>query len=100
MINIVRKYQQNNKEKSSVYRYLAPNNEILSFNSETLPIHPTEDSSYGKDIKFGTFIKLFEYKIPGLTTNILFDLYNRLSILRSEERRVGKECRCRCTLDD
>ena len=80
-VTIVRREPPTNKEKSSVYRYLAPNNEILSFNSETLPIHPTEDSSYGKDIKFGTFIKLFEYKIPGLTTNILFDLYNRLSIL-------------------
>src|SRR5699024_10967928 len=80
-VTIVRREAPADGEKSSVYRYLAPNNKILSFQSDSLPILPTKNSSYGNDMQFGTFIKLFEYKIPGLSTNIQFDLYNRLSIL-------------------
>src|SRR5699024_8197341 len=80
-VTIVRREAPADGEKSSVYRYLAPNNKILSFQSDSLPILPTKNSSYGNDMQFGTFIKLFEYKIPGLSTNIQFYLYNRLSIL-------------------
>ena len=49
-------------------------------------------------LQWGTFIKLYEYQIgAGLKTNILFDLYNRLSLLmpslalpiRLYERRKG-----------
>lgn len=84
--------------RSSFYRYLAPHSEILSFNANSLPLLPGKyPKSYKKSLRWGTFIKLYEYQMTGLTTNILFDLYNRLSLLmpsialpvRLFERRKG-----------
>jgi hypothetical protein len=69
--------------RSSNYKYLAPSKTILFFPAEELPILPsTYPNPYGANLSWGTYIKMFEYKIgPGLRTNILFDLYNKLSVL-------------------
>lgn len=80
-VTVVRREPPTQGKRSSSYTYLAPNNKILNFESSSLDIMPSKDSAYGTPMRYGTFIKLFEYKIPGLTTNILFDLYNRLSLL-------------------
>ncbi|MEC2158012.1 hypothetical protein [Virgibacillus halodenitrificans] len=80
-VTVVRREPPTKGKRSSVYTYLAPNNNILSFKADALDLLPSRDSAFGKEMEYGTFIKLYEYKIPGLTTNILFDLYNRLSML-------------------
>ncbi|WP_019540495.1 hypothetical protein [Proteiniphilum acetatigenes] len=69
--------------RSSNYKYLAPSKMILFFPGEELPLLPSEyPNAYGNSLESGTFIKFFEYKIgAGLRTNILFDLYNKLSLL-------------------
>lgn len=69
--------------RSSNYKYLAPNKTIPFFLAKELPLLPSNyPNEAGGKMTFGTYIKLFEYKIgAGLRTNILFDLYNKLSLL-------------------
>ncbi|MDG6249841.1 hypothetical protein [Methanocalculus sp.] len=79
---VIRREDPSKGVKSSVYRYLAPNDEVLSFESASLPLLPGKESlPYIEPLIHGTFIKLYEYQMTGLKTNILFDLYNRLSLL-------------------
>jgi hypothetical protein len=97
-VTIVRRQDPKGGIRSSVYTYLAPNGKILSFKDPALPLLPTEyPNKSGAYLEYGTFIKLYEYQMTGLKSNILFDLYNRLSILlpyvalpiRLYERREG-----------
>jgi hypothetical protein len=79
----VRREDPSNGVRSSNYKYLAPSNQILFFEAESIPVMPSEyPNAYGNPLDYGTYLKFFEYKIgPGLRTNILLDLYNRLSLL-------------------
>jgi len=95
---IIRREDPKHGVRSSTYRYLAPNKEVLSFEADSLPILPGDyPIPYENPLKWGTFIKLYNYQIPGLKTNILFDLYYRLSLflpqialpVRLYERRPG-----------
>jgi len=95
---IVRREDPTHGVRSSTYKYLAPDNEILSFPGEPLPLLPGDyPSPYKQLLKWGTFIKLYEYQMTGLRTHIVFDLYYRLSLLmpsialpiRLYERRKG-----------
>lgn len=80
---VIRREDPIHGARSSNYKYLAPAKQILFFPAEELPLLPGEyPNAYGTELKWGTFIKFFEFKIgPGLKTNILFDLYNKLSLL-------------------
>lgn len=95
---IIRRENPQHGIRSSTYRYLAPNKTILSFESESLPLLPGEyPSACEKPLEWGTFIKLFNYQMTGLKTNILFDLNYRLALfmphialpVRLCERRNG-----------
>lgn len=80
---VIRREDPKQGVRSSNYKYLAPSKQILFFPAEGLPILPSEyPKAYGNTFTSGTFIKFFEYKIgPGLRTNVLLDLYNKLSLL-------------------
>lgn len=80
---IVRREDPIHGARSSNYKYLAPSKQILFFSADELPILPGDyPNAYGNPMQWGTYIKFFEYKIgPGLKTNVLFDLYNKLSLL-------------------
>ncbi|MCX6238711.1 MAG: hypothetical protein NTY07_14300 [Bacteroidia bacterium] len=80
---VIRREDPIHGARSSNYKYLAPAKQILFFPAEELLILPSEyPNAFGKPLQWGTYIKFFEYKIgPGLRTNILLDLYNKLSIL-------------------
>lgn len=96
---IVRRENPTSTVRSSCYRYLAPNDKILSFQADALDLLPGKyPIAYSEPLQYGTFIKLYEYQIgPGLRSNILFELFNRLSLLmpslglpiRVYERRKG-----------
>lgn len=95
---IIRRIDPGERFRNSVYKYLAPNGEILSFEGKKLPLLPSDyPNPFGNNLEWGTFIKLYEYQMIGLKTNILFDLYNKLSLLmptialpvRLYERRKG-----------
>jgi hypothetical protein len=95
---VVRREDPGEGFRNSIYKYLAPNDKILFFESKELPLLPSDyPNPFGNDLEWGTFIKLYEYQMTGLKTNILFDLYNKLSLLmpaialpmRLYERRIG-----------
>ena len=74
------------------------NGVLPSFSASSLPILPdTYPKSYGKDFEHGTFIKLYDYRLKGLNTNITLDFANRMSShlvspvlpIRLYERRKG-----------
>ncbi len=95
---VVRRDDPSEGTRSSCYRYLCPGGSILTFDCAELPLLPGEyPVAHQNGLKWGTFIKLYEYQMTGLKTNIVFDLYNRLSLLmptialpvRLYERRQG-----------
>ena len=91
--------------KSSKFVYLvnplnkeAKNNNVFSFNADSLKILPGKyPDNYSNEMNYGTYIKLFEYKLAGYRSNLNLDPYNRLSLLlpslpipvRLYERREG-----------
>ncbi|MCX6682198.1 MAG: hypothetical protein NTY71_04350 [Methanoregula sp.] len=82
---IVRREDPSQGVKSSIYRYLAPSNQILSFKSDGLSILPGEGTIlYGNSLQYGTFIKLYEYQMTGLKRHIRLNLFYRLSLLMPE----------------
>ena len=96
--SVIRREDPKGAMRSSSFRYLAPGGKILAFETPTLPIAPGKyPEAYGKPFAYGSFIKLYEYQLSGYKTNVLFDLYNRLSMLlpgvalpiRLMERRKG-----------
>jgi hypothetical protein len=96
---IVRREDPKEGRKSSTYTYLAIDGKIPMFTARMLPLLPgSYPNPYQEPMEWGTFIKLYEYQMPGgLKTNILFDLYNRICLLlpkiaipvRFFERRMG-----------
>lgn len=96
---IVRRENPRDSIRSSCYKYLAPNGEILNFSSDSLNLLPGKyPIPLEKPLQWGTFIKLFDYQIgSGLRSNIMLDLNLRLSLLmpslalpiRLFERRAG-----------
>ncbi|MFC1712483.1 hypothetical protein ACFL6S_02375, partial [Candidatus Poribacteria bacterium] len=95
---VVRREDPGSGVRSSTYRYLALGGHILSFESNGLPLLPGEyPEAYGMELKWGTFIKLYEYQMTGLKTTLTLDPYYRLSLLipsialpvRLYERREG-----------
>lgn len=96
---IVRREDPEHGVRSSFYRYLAPDREILSFSANDIPLLPGDyPNPYEKKFKWGTLIKLYEYQMPQyLKTNITLDFYYRLSSflpsislpIRLFERREG-----------
>jgi hypothetical protein len=95
---VVRREEPRGNRRTSVYTYLAPGGEALSFEAASLSLLPSQyPNKFGMPLEWGTYIKLYEYDIRGLKTNILFDLYYVLSLLmpglampiRLYERRKG-----------
>ncbi|MGD0080184.1 MAG: hypothetical protein ABSB80_06000 [Methanoregula sp.] len=80
---IIRRFNPKDGVRSSVYRYLAPKDKILSFESDQLPLLPGKEATdaYNEPLEWGSYIKLYEYQMTGLYTQIILDLNNRLALL-------------------
>tara|TARA_Y100001936_G_scaffold225252_1_gene243538 strand:+ start:3358 stop:5931 length:2574 start_codon:yes stop_codon:yes gene_type:complete len=103
---ILRRRSPTSGRQSSYIEYLAPNNhDTLTFESDTMPLLPkafdnsaksNSEHAYSQPMSFGTCIKLYEYKNPGLRSNIQLDLNYELGRhffmmglpIRLEERRL------------
>jgi len=67
---IRRNFPKKDERGNSFYEYLAPLNtdekpykgDVLFFDRETMPIFPFENTPYKRESKWGTLIKLYEYK--------------------------------------
>ena len=79
---IIRRVDPEKRMKSSTFKYLAPDGNILMFKAKNLPLLPGDyPIPYEKPLEWGTFIKLYEYQLVGLKTLATFDLYYRLAVL-------------------
>lgn len=86
---IMRRFRPEGQMRSSVFKFLAPNKNIISFSADSLPLIPNQvKKEYVKeDLKSGTFIKLYEYNFnacpkPGrVRSNITQHLWNQLTTL-------------------
>lgn len=92
---VVRRDNPSLGRRSSMYTYLAnEDGSILSFTADKLDIIPTPSDEY-KAFEYGMYIKLYEYQIPGLRTNILFDLNYRLALLMPNLAHPVRLVECR-----
>lgn len=81
-VTVVRREDPKSNQKNSHYTYLAPQNKILAFQADELPIIPGPNRKiHSEPMESGTYIKLYEYSIGNLATQIKFNLYYRLSLL-------------------
>jgi len=79
---VVRRESPSGGTRSSVFTYLAPldirngrDGSVLSFSSDTWPIFPKVDAkgrdAYGRDARYGSLVKLYEYNLSGSRSRIL-----------------------------
>ncbi len=80
---IVRREDPADGRKNSTYTYLAPEEKVPTFDAPEIIIPENGRGTQKIDtLEWGSIIKLFDYEMPGgLKTNILFDLYNEVSLL-------------------
>jgi hypothetical protein len=77
--------------RNSVFRYLAPvkssghqsDGEVLSFDSDSLPMLPEENRPYTRESEYGSVVKLYEYDTKGFGSQALMKggLLSRLEAL-------------------
>ena len=66
---VVRRDPPSGRERSSVFRYLAPYDEgkekkgVLRFSAEKLPLFPEQGTPYVRNTEYGSLIKLYNYKV-------------------------------------
>lgn len=83
-MTVVRRIPPTGQMRSSIFMYLAPEKNILSFFSNSLPLLPDNDSNtYSKEIEHGSFIKIYDYQLKTghLKSDITQNLWSRLSLL-------------------
>ncbi len=83
-VTVVRRISPSGQMRSSIFKYLAPDGKIMSFNAPSLPLLPVEVSSgLRKPLNYGSFIKIYEYHIGSgrLKSDATRHLHNRLSLL-------------------
>jgi hypothetical protein len=76
---LVRRFPPESGERTSSYKYLAPNGGVLTVANDSLPLLPSEHpKAWGQPMKWGTLIKLYEYRLPHPSA-VYFDLAYELS---------------------
>ena len=63
---LIRRLDPGPQQPQSTYVYLAPGNQILAFKADSIPGRPGRyPEAYASEMQAGTFIKLWNYKLPG-----------------------------------
>lgn len=84
-VTIVRRESAREGRRSSMFTYLTDlDQELFSFEADSLPIIPTPNSGEWGRMTYGAYFKLFNYGIQGYKTNVLFDFNYRMSMLLPE----------------
>jgi len=96
---VIRRFAPTGNERSSSYRYLAPNGHVMNFSADALRIVPSKGSApvaYCDEAKHGTFIKLFDYRAtPGNKSIVTTGMNYRLSTLLPELALPVRVVECR-----
>jgi hypothetical protein len=81
---LIRRLRPSGRMRNSVIQYFAPNGQIPIIHDKTLKLLPFCKASiaepYKADMKWGTYIKLYEYQLKE-KTNIILDLFVNLNRL-------------------
>jgi hypothetical protein len=67
--------------RSSMFTYLAPERDVPMFQSKSIQIPDSNEGPRLPALEWGTIIKLFEYEMTGMKSNVLFEPYNYFSLL-------------------
>ncbi|MBI5224605.1 hypothetical protein HY989_01930 [Candidatus Micrarchaeota archaeon] len=79
---IIRRFSPEGNERSSIFRYLAPAGNVLTFTADSVPALPGEyPKAFVQPLPYGTVVKLYEYQMTGFKSPIILDLNYRLSLL-------------------
>ena len=80
---VIRRENPTGSKRVSMYTYLAPErNGVLRFNSDILPLFPQGNRAYVREARWGTAVKLYEYKLTGKSHILRGDgLMQRLDLL-------------------
>jgi hypothetical protein len=77
---VVRRETPTTGERNSVYRYLAPMSAddsrrggVLRFASSELSVKPDGNNAYVKPLRYGSLVKLYEYKFSGASNILMSD---------------------------
>ena len=63
---VVRRENPTASKRVSTYTYLAPaSGRVMTFDSDSLPLFPDGKEPYTREARWGTALKLYEYKLPG-----------------------------------
>ena len=93
---VIRRERPSGGRRNSIYTYLAPigvdgeleprKGNVLTFPAETFGIFPNDSDPYGRRARYGTAIKMYDYKFIGERSNILRgrSLLSRLDLLLPE----------------
>ena len=104
---IVRRIEPSNDSRSSVFQYLAPvrsdsskYGEVLSFAAESYPIFPDRQGPYSRPAKYGSLVKLYEYRWQGTSSSIIMPgdgggLIRRIEIALAQPALPVKLYECR-----
>ncbi len=97
---IVRRESARENRRSSMYTYLVnQDGSIPVIDAENLPIIPLENKKNLKnkydDMLYGTYIKLYNYAIPGYKSTAILDLNYRLAMLMPDLAHPVRIRECR-----
>lgn len=78
-VTVVRRETGVGSVRNSVYTYLAPvgadsaprKGSVLRFRADSLPLMPEANDAYGREIEWGSAIKLYEYDMKGFSSHAL-----------------------------
>ena len=83
-VTIVRREAAREGRKSSMFTYLTDlNGDLLTFDTEKLPIIPSTKSAEHENMYYGTYIKLYDYSLK-YKTAILLNFFNKMNMLMPE----------------
>ena len=92
---VVRRFPEQDNEKTPTFRFLAPNGSVLRFEADELAIFPLEPAErgraepYARAARWGTLTKLYEYiRATYITHSSDHSPKARLSLLRKLELRM------------
>lgn len=92
---VVRRFPEQDNEKTPTFRYLAPNGSVLRFEADELAMFPLEPAErgraepYARAARWGTLTKLYEYiRATYITHSSDHSPKARLSLLRKLELRM------------
>ena len=104
---VVRRRDPSADSRSSIFEYLAPSfpahsryGAVMSFRADSYPIFPERQNPYARNSRYGSLVKLYEYRWEGIKSDITWGsrgnvLFRRLAVALAEPALPFKVFDCR-----